>query len=367
MPLQNLSSLPGGNTTSRYQDYLQQYQDYARDAQGKDPAFQNWQQQRDMFGAQDSDQGPAWGGQDYFQGWYNQQSPDVQRDYNTSYQDVQQQNASSTKGFLGSLAKGIPLAVLGAGAMGAFGGGLEGLFGAPEAAAGGADAATSAAWANGAGLGGDTLSAVGLEGLGEGASGLAMNPAYGYSQMPYRPFDVLGVGQSMGGIAEPALTSTMSPAAAAGGTGVQDFFKGLTDQVREKPLSSLVSGMNTINSIGGLYSAYKQDQDYGNLSGNLMSMFGDDSPYARQLRKELQRRDAASGRRSQYGPRSVELQARLAELNSRNAGTLANIYQQQGVNRDNMIKSGLNIAKGSGAMDWADKLLSPALKNLFGG
>ena len=59
---------------------------------------------------------------------------------------------------------------------GALGGNLamaNGVGAGGGAAAGGADAATSAAWSNGAGLGGDTLSAVGANGYGMQAGGLA--------------------------------------------------------------------------------------------------------------------------------------------------------------------------------------------------
>jgi hypothetical protein len=343
MDLQSMNSgLPGGNTTDRYQDYIKQYQDYARDAQAKDAEWQAWQADASRY-TPDMGAGPSWNGQDFFKGWYNTLNPNQQQDYTFAHQDVKAQNANSLKGRLGSIAQGIPMAVVGAGAMGAFGGGLEGMFGAPEAAG----AATDAATMGGANAFNNPAFVSMPETSGGWFSGAYNNPAF--TAMP-------GINSSLG-----------AGAATAGGSGVSDFFKGLTDGVREKPLSSLVSGMNTINSLAGLYSAYQQNQDYGNLAGNLMSMYGDDSAYAKQLRKELQRRDAASGRRSQYGPRSVELQARLAELNSRNAETLANIYQQQGINRDNMFKSGLNLAKGSGAMDWADRLLSPALKSLFGG
>jgi hypothetical protein len=51
----------------------------------------------------------------------------------------------------------------------------------------------------------------------------------------------------------------------------------------------------------------------------LESMFGADSAFAQNMRKQLERRDAAKGRRSQYGPREVELQAKLAEMQSRAA------------------------------------------------
>jgi hypothetical protein len=57
-----------------------------------------------------------------------------------------------------------------------------------------------------------------------------------------------------------------------------------------------------------------QDQQIATLN----SMYGQDSPYAQAMRQQLDRKDAAAGRRSQYGSREVELQAKLAELDSRN-------------------------------------------------
>ena len=54
------------------------------------------------------------------------------------------------------------------------------------------------------------------------------------------------------------------------------------------------------------------------LSG-LQSLYGQNSSYAQMLRQQLMRQDAQRGRRSQAGAREVELQARLADMNSRNA------------------------------------------------
>lgn len=54
----------------------------------------------------------------------------------------------------------------------------------------------------------------------------------------------------------------------------------------------------------------------------LSDMYTQDSPYANQMRQELERKDAASGRRSQYGQREVELQAKLAQMNSANANNI---------------------------------------------
>lgn len=286
-------------------------------------------------------------GRNYAEQYLNSMPKEQQQEYWQMYQQHQADKDKSFTGRLGSIMKGIPLMVGTAGVGGALGG-LNGLFGgAAEAGAAGIPEL---------GLAEQTLGSV-------------------YTNPAFTSFPSVDPGVMSGAYNNPAFTAIpgleggnmIAGGAAGGASGVQDFFKGLTDQVREKPLDSLIGGARAISSIGDLWSTYKQNQDYGNLAGGLMSMFGDDSAYARQLRKELQRRDAASGRRSQYGPRSVELQARLAELNSRNAGTLANIYQQQGTNRDNMVKGGLNLLKGTGAMDWLDNKLKAPLAQLFGG
>jgi hypothetical protein len=335
MDLQTATALPSGNDFDRYNDYTDQARSWISNEQANDPSFGAWQSEMSRYGAQDMDQMTPWTGRDYFSEWGQSLSPEQRADYNSAHSSVQADKAGSIKGILGKLAQGIPMAVAGAGLMGALGPSLSNLFSAaPEAAS---------------------------------TASSAMNPVYGASKLPYTPFDVLGVGQSMGGVAAPAVEASMTAAQAAGGSGISDFFKGITDSIKEKPMSSLIGGARTLSSLGGLWSSYQQNQDYANLAGNLMSMYGDDSAYARQLRKELQRRDAASGRRSQYGPRSVELQAKLAELNSRNSGQLANIYQQQGVNRDNMVKSGLNIGKSTGLIDWLDNATKAPLAKLFGG
>ena len=365
----NFQSDLGGNYISQYKALRDARDDWGKGWMDSTPEGQTWanwdQRNRSMSGGGDSGptEGIPWeaGLVTPSDAWRNSLSDSQRSMWDTTskqYYDMKSNTPlQRVISMGGQLAKGIPLAVAGAGLMGALGPSLSGMFGSGGSSAGGLSGLDAAMVDMGAGVSG---------GASGSASG-AINPIYGASKMPYRPFDVLGVGQSMGGVAVPAVESSMSAAAAAGGSGISDFFKGITDSVKEKPMSSLIGGARTLSSLGGLWSSYQQNQDYGNLAGNLMSMYGDDSAYARQLRKELQRRDAASGRRSQYGPRSVELQAKLAELNSRNSGQLAQIYQQQGVNRDNMVKSGLNLAKGSGLMDWLDGKMSAPLAKLFGG
>lgn len=70
---------------------------------------------------------------------------------------------------------------------------------------------------------------------------------------------------------------------------------------------------NIASTLFSLYNLNKQRRQVGDYLGGLQGLYRPNSAYAQQLRKQLEAKDAATGRRSQYGPREVELQARLAE------------------------------------------------------
>lgn len=75
-----------------------------------------------------------------------------------------------------------------------------------------------------------------------------------------------------------------------------------------------------IDSLASLYKSRQTrkqlQQTQGTLENQLntgLQQYAPGSAYEQQLRKTLDRQDAAAGRRSQYGTREVELQARLAD------------------------------------------------------
>lgn len=76
---------------------------------------------------------------------------------------------------------------------------------------------------------------------------------------------------------------------------------------------------NNLNLLFSAGSGLSAAGDYRKQQKDLAGLYTQDSPYAQQLAQQLARADAAKGRRSQYGKRNVELQARLADINSRNA------------------------------------------------
>lgn len=111
------------------------------------------------------------------------------------------------------------------------------------------------------------------------------------------------------------------------------------------------SGGDLGSIASGLYGMYKGNQADKQAS-TLANMYGQNSPYAAAMRQQLDRRDAAAGRRSQYGPREVELQAALANQYGRNAPTMMAMQ-----NRADMIR-------GQG-MAMLARGIKPSLANMF--
>lgn len=105
---------------------------------------------------------------------------------------------------------------------------------------------------------------------------------------------------------------------------------------QQSPFGSLVGGLGSLylgnQAISGMNQqrdAIQQQQSatQQQQSGmpTLESMYGQNSPYALQLRKELAAKDAKAGRNSQYGAREAQLQALLAEKGSQYAAQQAQI------------------------------------------
>jgi len=108
---------------------------------------------------------------------------------------------------------------------------------------------------------------------------------------------------------------------------------------------------NLLTAGMSLYGYNKNTQGMDKTINGLQGMYGPNSAYSQQLQKSLERRDAAGGRRSQYGPRNVELQAKLAEMNSRNAPVLSQMYAQRNAQRDAGLNSLMKFGKDTGLFD----------------
>ena len=80
---------------------------------------------------------------------------------------------------------------------------------------------------------------------------------------------------------------------------------------------------------GGLmqmYAARKQRQDAGRL---MNSITGNNGAYTENLKRSLMAKDAAAGRRSNYGGREVQLQSALAQLAAQQAPSLINLQSSR--------------------------------------
>ena len=155
------------------------------------------------------------------------------------------------------------------------------------------------------------------------------------------------------------------------------------------PVGGMIGGM--LPGLAGLYSGYqglKQADQLSENAGNtnqalqgqmtsLAGMYGQDSPYAQQLKQTLARKDAAAGRNSQYGPRAANLQAQLASMAPQVANSMSSLAnagnssnrQAQEANLAKQMAQGqilnklLGLGQSTGFNDWA----SQGLSSLFSG
>lgn len=139
-------------------------------------------------------------------------------------------------------------------------------------------------------------------------------------------------GNQLGGLAGSTLAnqfSNMQPGGPINSGGTSNFNQAPGG---EYGLEQGISDAMKLYAMGRGSSGYGAAKDanaaiQGQIS-QLSNMFGPNSPYAQQLRQQLERKDAAAGRRSQYGPREVQLQAMLADKAAQTAGTIGNLAQQ---------------------------------------
>lgn len=144
----------------------------------------------------------------------------------------------------------------------------------------------------------------------------------------------------MGGEFNPATaygfaTPNFSGEAAMDNTGLPENLRRLLGKAFSK------KGMGTIKGLAQLYTGYRGQRDNSRMLKGLTDLYSQNGAYAQQLRKQLSRQDAASGRRSQYGPREVELQAKLAQMTSGQIPAMNQMYQQQAMARNAMLQGGL--------------------------
>lgn len=251
-------------------------------------------------------------------------------------------------------------------------------------AAGGATGGTA-----GAGAGGSAIDAALAEAMtaagtlapeGVGAlipSGVALGGIGGGSLLAG---GMLGGGLGAGNLGGSTLGSVLSNIGGTSNT-IKDIVKGVGSTLTGGGGNQQAGNFDItkiLSSLAGIYAGNRQQEQAKDFYDKLSSQFGPNSAYAQQLRQELERRDSASGRRSQYGPREVELQAKLADQASKNLTTMTALMDKQNAGLTQQLQAGLtggqvsglndifgNVIKNIGSDIWKDFKNTDFYKDLF--
>lgn len=197
-----------------------------------------------------------------------------------------------------------------------------------------------------------------LGGVG-GSSGASLVPAAAEAASPYAlsGAGTIGTGSGLAASAAPFTLGTGLSTAVGATPMVTQALTGDGRSIIDKIINSLTGPTGqqaggTLNNLirGGasLYSNTQQNNRVDDLVDQTKGLFGQDSAYAQNLRKQLEARDAKAGKASQYGPREVELQAKLAEMASGQTKTLADLIGQQGATQNGQLNAGIGLI-GAGA------------------
>jgi hypothetical protein len=151
----------------------------------------------------------------------------------------------------------------------------------------------------------------------------------------------------LGSITGPALGNAMGQAGANAPAGPGG---------NTSPSGSGGGGNDWLSGLAGMYANYQGMRDNQKMLGGLQDLYSGGGAYSQQLRQGLERRDAAGGRRSQYGPREVELQAKLAQLASGQIPAMAQLNNNQAMMRALMLKQGIGMFNNMGGMQGLQSL-----------
>lgn len=113
---------------------------------------------------------------------------------------------------------------------------------------------------------------------------------------------------------------------------------------------------NLASLLYGVYNNRKQQNALNGQMNNLQGMFGQNSPYAAQLRNKLMAQAAQRGTRSNVAGREVQLQAALAQ---NAAGLAPSLFNMQNA-KNGLQNNQMNMLLQGG------RLLGPGLAQLFG-
>ncbi len=133
-------------------------------------------------------------------------------------------------------------------------------------------------------------------------------------------------GGDSGGIPTGTAQSALSGLGIGGG-GSGGILGGIGSLLRGIGGGSALTG--GIRAASGLYDLYARNQQadalqnrFNQLNDSVNNLYAPGSPEALRLRQTIERQDAKAGRNSQYGPREVDLAARIADIKARQTAAL---------------------------------------------
>lgn len=159
----------------------------------------------------------------------------------------------------------------------------------------------------GASIGGDAFGTIAAENAGAGLSSLAPT-----SVGSFGPVANVTAGGGTGGFNLGSMFGSGNLKS------VGDFLK---NPLFEGAPAGL-TGMTGLSSVYDMYAKNKmageQKDRYNQINNQINGSYAPGSPEFEYMKQELARKDARAGRNSQYGPRAVELQAKVADIKNRN-------------------------------------------------
>ena len=247
---------------------------------------------------------------------------------------------------------GLGAALLGGGAL-LSGGGVGGLFGGGGGGLGGGGSAgfggLESLGAQGGALGGDSLATLGGAGSSLGGDAAATTGG-ATSAMGGGPIgSELGAGYNPVGVGSGA-----SPSSGLGG--MFDSAKGFL----KSPLFGNGLGITGQQGLSALYDMYAKNQkgnaqmgqfnkvnsQYDNYAAKIDNSYMPGSPEYEMMKQEMERKDAAAGRNSQYGQRGVELQAKIAQIKAQQRAQLMQTQSNSGTQQNALLNQGINNQYG---------------------
>lgn len=253
----------------------------------------------------------------------------------------------------------------------------------------------------GVGFGGAALLGAGGGGVGPGFSAgfTDLGTAGGALDTAYAGGTASAAGVSTAvqtAVIQAGLTGPAADAAVKAGTtaGTAAAAKGITGAALDTVIKGAITGVvslvtggggfnvdSLLGVLGGLYDKKKQEGASNEMldwmksqQAKIDGLYAPGSPEHTLLQQTMERKDAAAGRNSQYGPRAVDLAAKIAEIKANNTAKLTTGLAgnwSTAINQKATAGSGIsaaigNLLKGGGSVNSVISGLSRIVKEMGG-